>query len=110
MKTCRTIIGAVCACLILLAFSSQGMEAFEVMQAKHVEGYSITLAGQIEGNALVTYDGQAFRLVGDKAEELRILGYDHVRINGMLMEMILEDDAPTVKVKSYVKLEVDEDV
>ncbi len=110
MKICRTIIGAVCAVLILLAVSFQGVEASEEIQAKHVEGCSINLAGHVEGSALVTYDGQAFRLVGDKAEELRILGYEHIRINGMLMEMILEDDAPTVKVKSYVKLEVDEDV
>lgn len=110
MKICRTIIGAVCAVLILLAFSFQGVEASEEIQAKHVEGCSIILAGNVEGNALVTYDGQAFRLVGDKAEALRILGYEHVRINGMLMEMILEDDAPLVKVKEYEELEVDEDV
>ena len=110
MKICRTIIGAVCAVLILLAFSFQGVEASEEIQAKHVEGCSIILAGHVEGNALVTYDGQAFRLVGDKAEALRILGYEHVRINGMLMEMILEDDAPLVKVKEYEELEVDEDV
>ena len=70
----------------------------------------LRIGSRIGEDALVTYDGQAYRLVGDKAEELRILGYEHVRINGMLMEMILEDDAPTVKVKSYVKLEVDEDV